>query len=52
MIPTGRNAFSLDGYKLVVKDGIDRANKNFGLSDVTEVTVIYLVKDLLAELTL
>jgi hypothetical protein len=52
MIPTGRNAFSLDGYKLVVKDGIDRANKNFGLSDVSEVTVIYLVKDLLAELTL
>lgn len=47
-VPTMRNAFSLRDFKTVVNDGIDRASSSFSLDDVSSVSVLYLVKDTIA----
>ncbi|MFA6830105.1 MAG: hypothetical protein WCR67_05330 [Bacilli bacterium] len=52
VIPTGRNAFTLDGYKNVIEAGLERISSNFSISDTMNIIVIYLVKDLLAEMKL
>lgn len=47
-VPTMRNAFSLRDFKTVVNDGLERASSAFSLEDVSSVSVLYLVKDTIA----
>lgn len=50
-ISTGKNAFTVNNYKKVIKEGLERASKNFSLNNIKKVVVVYLVKDILAEYT-
>lgn len=47
-IPTNRNAFSLRDFKTVVLEGLERLSNNFSLKEINNISVIYFVKDTIA----
>ena len=47
-ISSWQNAFSVDGYKKVVLDSLENISDNFPLKDIQKVSLIYLVKDIIA----
>jgi hypothetical protein len=49
-IPTGKNAFTLSGFKEVASYGLETVSKNLPLENLKTITVVYLCKDLLAEI--
>ncbi len=49
VITTWQNAFTLDAYKQVLLNGINSLSNNFPVSNITSVSIIYLVKDIYAE---
>lgn len=51
-IPAWQNAFTLENYKQVVKNGLLRFSQNFPVSEIECISVIYLVKDFIATLPL
>lgn len=50
--PSWQNAFSLDGYKKVVEESILKISNNFPLKDIKKISLLYLVKDIIATYTL
>jgi hypothetical protein len=47
-IPTWQNAFSMNGYKNVITEALKELSPNFPLSEIKDISVIYLVKDIIA----
>lgn len=51
-VPTTRNAFSLRDFKIVLEEGVKRLSDDFPLLEVKKLSVLYLVKDTIATITL
>lgn len=49
IITTWKNAYTLDGFKEVLLDGIDNISNNMPLSNIEEIGVLYLTKGIFAE---
>jgi hypothetical protein len=46
IIPTWQNAFTLESYKSVLKNGVIACSNEFPFKDIRMLSVIYLVKDI------
>ncbi len=47
LVPSWQNAFCMDGYKKVVTETLSQLSDNFPMKDVCNISLIYLVKDII-----
>lgn len=52
VIPSEKNAFYLEGFKKAVVSGFNKVSKNYSLEGIDKIALLYLTKDLVAELVL